>query len=100
MRELWHKVRGYIAVGVALIACPCHLLITLPLLLALTAGTALGAFLGENTPLVFAASTLLFVGGLVLGFIWLNAPACTDGSRAELQAELWAREDKISREES
>jgi mercuric ion transport protein len=33
---------------VALIACPCHLPLTLPLLLALSSGTAVGGWLTAN----------------------------------------------------
>jgi hypothetical protein len=48
------------------------LAITLPIVLALTAGTAFGAWLSANTGLVFAFSTVLFIGGIGLGFVWLN----------------------------
>ena len=70
--RIWHKVRGYLATGVALVACPCHLVLTLPLLLTLTAGTALGAFLSRNTGLIIVASTATFIGGLLLAFRWLG----------------------------
>ena len=72
MINIWYKVRGYLAGGVAFITCPCHLLLTLPLLLALTAGTAAGAFLERNTVALVAISTALFVGGLVLSSRWLG----------------------------
>lgn len=72
MTEIWHKARGYLAAGVALVACPCHLVITLPLLLSLTAGTTLGVFLDRNPWLVVAISTALFLGGLALTFRWLG----------------------------
>lgn len=71
-RIAWNKVRGYLAAGVALIACPCHLIVTLPLFLGLMGGTAAGAYLEQNIALVFVVSTLLFVGGLVLAFRWLG----------------------------
>lgn len=64
--------KGYVAAGIALIACPCHLVITLPLLLALTGGSALGLWLAQNQWLVWLAATGLFVGGLALAFVWLN----------------------------
>jgi len=72
MKEIWHAARGYLAAGVALIACPCHLVLTLPLLLSLTAGTALGIFLEHNPWVVIAIATVLFLGGLVLAFRWLE----------------------------
>lgn len=70
MTEIWHKARGYLAAGVALVACPCHLVVTLPLLLSLTAGTAAGIFLDHNPWVVVVVSTALFLGGLALAFHW------------------------------
>ena len=76
MVGFWHKIRGYLAVGVGLVACPCHLPLTLPLLLVLIGGTALGAWLATHLAILFAASAVLFVGGLALGVRWLNSRAC------------------------
>jgi len=67
-----NSIRGYLAAGIALIACPCHLIITLPLLLALTGGSAVGLWLAQNQGLVWLAATGLFVGGLALAFVWLS----------------------------
>ncbi len=72
MRANFRSMRGYISTGVGLVACPCHLAITLPIVLALTAGTAFGAWLSANTGLVFALFTVLFIGGIGLGSVWLN----------------------------
>lgn len=68
---MWQTVKGYVAGGVALIACPCHLPLTLPLILALTAGTAVGGWLSANQTLIYGAFTLLFLGGLLLAGKWL-----------------------------
>jgi hypothetical protein len=65
-----------------LVACPCHLLVALPLLLSLTAGTALGVFLKQNTWLVVGASTVLFVAGLFLTFRWLGQPTAVADTQA------------------
>ncbi len=61
------NLKGYFLIGSALVACPCHLPITLPFLTALFAGTALGAFLLDNVWLIVAISAAYFVGALVLG---------------------------------
>ena len=45
MMTVWHKIKAYVASVVAFIACPCHLPLTLPLLVSLTAGTAFSAWL-------------------------------------------------------
>ncbi len=70
------KIKAYVAGVVAFIACPCHLPITLPLLISLTAGTAFGAWLAQNTVLVGAISTIAFIGGLALAYRWVNQPYC------------------------
>lgn len=69
------KIKAYVAGVVAFIACPCHLPLTLPLLISLTAGTAFGAWLAHNTVLVGVIATVAFIGGLALAFIWFAQPA-------------------------
>jgi hypothetical protein len=56
---------------------PCHLPLTLPLLIALTAGTAFGVWIvaPRNVILISAISTGFFIGGLALAFKWLTQPA-------------------------
>ena len=71
-KNIWHRIWGFMAAGVALIACPCHLVLILPLLLSVTAGTAVGAFLEKNYYIVIAVSIIVFIGGLVLAFRWLG----------------------------
>lgn len=72
MLTLWHHIRGTFMAVTAFIACPCHLPLTLPLLLGLTAGTALGAWLSQNVTLVYVLSTAYFIGGLALALKWLG----------------------------
>ena len=76
------KIKAYIASVVAFIACPCHLPLTLPLLIALTAGTAFSTWLANNVFLVGAISTVIFIGGLALAFKWFNQPTCPPISNA------------------
>ena len=72
MLGIWHTIKGYAAGAAAFIACPCHLPLTLPLLVALTAGTAFSRWLAGNTVLVGAISTVLFVAGLALALKWMG----------------------------
>jgi hypothetical protein len=60
------RVAGVLFTITGILACPCHLLITLPLLASLLAGTALGAALLQR-PLILALATLYFVGALAIG---------------------------------
>ena len=78
MLMVWHKIKVYVASVVAFLACPCHLPFTLPLLIALTAGTAFSAWLAApgTLLLVGAISTVVFIGGLALAFNWFTQLAC------------------------
>jgi len=49
------------------LACPCHLIITLPLVISLLAGTAVGSFLSRNSGLVLTFAGIYFVVALALG---------------------------------
>ncbi len=75
MFKTWRTIRSYLAGVVAFIVCPCHLPLTVPLLISLTAGTAFGTWLAQNTVLVGAIATAAFIGGLALAFKWFTQPA-------------------------
>ena len=61
------RIGGVALTVTGFLACPCHLIITLPLLLSLLAGTALGSFLSRNTGLVYTGAGIYFVAALALG---------------------------------
>lgn len=69
--NLWHTIKGYLAGAFALLVCPCHLPLTFPLILSLTAGTALGGWLAGKFGLLFGVSTVLFLASLFLAGRWL-----------------------------
>ncbi|HLG61124.1 MAG TPA: hypothetical protein VKY19_04270 [Ktedonosporobacter sp.] len=69
------RIGGVALTVTGLLACPCHLIITLPLLLSLLAGTALGSFLNHNTGLVYTLAAIYFVVALALGYWFLSSPA-------------------------
>ncbi len=71
MRAFWNTVKGYAAGVFALLVCPCHLPLTFPLILSLTAGTALGGWLAGKFGLLFGIFTALFLAGLFLAWRWL-----------------------------
>ena len=68
------RIGGVALTVTGLLACPCHLIITLPLLISLLAGTALGSFLSHNTGLVYAGAGMYFVVALALGYWFLFGP--------------------------
>ncbi len=61
------RLGGTLLTVTGFLACPCHLIITLPLLISLLAGTALGSFLSRNTSLVYTGASIYFVVALALG---------------------------------
>ncbi|HZQ98762.1 MAG TPA: hypothetical protein VFC93_08095 [Chloroflexota bacterium] len=74
---------GYVLGATALVACPCHLIFTGPLLLGLVGGTSLGAFLADSPGLMLAAGTGYFVLA-ILGAVWLLGRRSTaEASAAE-----------------
>ena len=80
--NIWMPIRGYAAGVFAFLTCPCHLVLTLPLILLLTGGTVVGAWLTANTIMIYAVFTILFLGSLALAGKWLkrdNAAAISTG---------------------
>lgn len=67
-----NRFSGYALLATAVIACPCHLALTLPLVLVLLGGTTLGTFLATRSELVFVAALVYFIIALVAGLALLN----------------------------
>ena len=84
-------VKSLFLIGSALVICPCHLPVTLSLVAALLAGTALGAFLLGNVWLVVAIFAAYFVGAFALGLRYLgqNDKTCrgADTQKGELDGK-------------
>ena len=68
------RIGGVVLTVMGFLACPCHLMITLPILASLLAGTALGSFLTHNTGLVYTGTGVYFVVALALGYWFLFGP--------------------------
>lgn len=58
---------GYIITIIGFAACPCHLPISLPIVIALTSGSILGILFNEFWYIVVILSILIFFFGLVGG---------------------------------
>jgi hypothetical protein len=74
MFRIWPRIKGYTAGAIAFVACPCHLPITLPLLVGITAGSAFSAWLENNFLAIGGVSTVIFVGALALAIKWSGRP--------------------------
>ena len=70
-----HRIGGVVLTVTGFLACPCHLIITLPLLISGLSGTALGSFLSRNAGLVYTGAGIYFVVALALGAWFLFGPA-------------------------
>ena len=83
-----YAVRSLVAGAVAIITCPCHLPITLPLVISLTAGTAFSAWLAapRDALLVGVMATIVFSGGMVLAFKWMGDAQTADSQTPLLKA--------------
>lgn len=68
--HIGRTVRPLVSGIVALVSCPCHLPLTLPLILSLTAGTVVGTWLAGNIPVIVGGSVVIFVSSLLLTLRW------------------------------
>jgi hypothetical protein len=105
------RIGGVVLTVTGFLACPCHLIITLPLLASLLAGTALGSFLSRNTGLVYTGATIYFVVALALGASFLFGPrrqrnqrktACptcipADAHEPESWQSSWSEDQPVTR---
>ncbi len=80
------KVWGGVLVVTGFIACPCHLIITLPIFLGLIAGTGLGAILAANTGVVYVVAGGYFVVALAAGWYLLSRKRSLAGPARRLAA--------------
>jgi mercuric ion transport protein len=64
------KFAGYALLVTGFLACPCHLVLTLPLIAAVFGGAALASFTVGHTELLTAVLAVYFVGALSVGW-WL-----------------------------
>ena len=64
--------KAYVAIATSVVACPCHLPITLPILVSLSAGTALGAWLLQNAIPIYVVMGIYFIAAMSVGIYWLS----------------------------
>ena len=96
------RIGGVILTVTGLLTCPCHLIITLPLLISLLAGTALGSFLSRNTGVVYTGAGIYFVVALALGYWFLFSPkrdvdaACANCAPVEPDSQAQERSSMLN----
>ena len=102
------RIGGVVLPMIGFLACPCHLIVTVPRLFSLLAGTRLSSFLSRNTLLVTTFAGIYFVVALALGYWFLFGPeypkrevdaTCPSYVPGEPFEPLWDREvslDEVS----
>ncbi len=60
-------ITGWFLAVTGFLACPCHLVITLPLAAALLSGTALGGWITTHQGAIVVGASIYFVGALAAG---------------------------------
>jgi hypothetical protein len=80
-------ITGWFLAVTGFLACPCHLVITLPLATALLSGTALGGWMVGHQGAIVVGASLYFVSALATGATLLlthnRALALTTGQQRE-----------------
>ena len=61
------RVWGWVLAVTGFVACPCHLPLTLPLILGGLGGTGIGSFIGANTSWIYGIATGYFIVGIAVG---------------------------------
>ena len=84
------KVWGGVLAITGFIACPCHLPLTLPLIIGVLGGTSLGSFVGANTSLVYGIATGYFIVGIGVG-VYLLMHKRTGRSLIEGSQKIYSR---------
>ena len=67
-----HRVVGWFLTVTGVLACPCHLVITLPLAVALLGGTALGGWIATHEGAIAVGAGVYFIGALAVGMTLLS----------------------------
>jgi len=80
MQPRRRTITGWCLTGTGFLVCPCHLVITLPLAVALLGGTALGGWIATHESAIALGATLYFVGALALGATLLLARTTLPGT--------------------
>ncbi len=65
------RVWGWVLAVTGFVACPCHLPLTLPLVLGVLGGTGIGSFIGANTSWVYGIATGYFIVAIGVGWCLL-----------------------------
>ena len=91
----WQKIRSGTMLVISFITCPCHLPITLPLILALLAGTPVAVWLTQHVGWVYGVMTgVFFLSVNVVAFLWTGSTNEKKGS--EVCEPRSTRSDKMS----
>ncbi|MDH3601995.1 MAG: hypothetical protein OEU26_20480 [Candidatus Tectomicrobia bacterium] len=80
--------KSLLSLGLAALACPCHL----PLVLILFAGTTLGAWMSQHSVVVTLVMLGVFVVSLLYGLYGLNGQRIADDTTDNAASSIPTRE--------
>lgn len=70
---IWQKIRSGVMYVVALVSCPCHLPITIPIALVLLAGTPAALWISQHVGWIYGVLAGVFLLSLALGLVWTGS---------------------------
>jgi|GEM_PF-3887912 hypothetical protein len=90
------RVSGWFFTVTGLLACPCHLVVTLPLVVALLGGTALGGWMAAHEGAITIGASIYFVGALAVGatLLLVGGGKHASGSRTALLRAAYGRQSR------
>jgi predicted MFS family arabinose efflux permease len=64
--------------SLAVITCPCHLPLVLPIVLGVLAGTPIAAWITQHVGWVYGGMAVVFLMSLLLMWRWIGNPTATE----------------------
>jgi hypothetical protein len=62
----------------AVITCPCHLPLVLPIILGVLAGTPIAVWITQHVGWVYGGMAIVFLVSLLLTLRWMGSPTATE----------------------
>lgn len=74
----WNHIRSGMMGALAVISCPCHLPLVLPIVLSILAGTPISIWITQHVGWVYGGMAIVFLVSLLLTLRWMGKPTATE----------------------